>query len=167
MRPQKAKRILKPGGSLVTYSGHFILPDVLNGMRKHLKFIWTCADVHLSNDPKARLEFFGIVALHKPLLWFVKDYRGDTQIFVRDVVVSTKVDKEFHAWQQAANVAEHFIEPLTSKNGSVVDFFAGGGTTLVAAKKLGRSAIGFEIDPEHAARAAERLGTGGDRAQHK
>ncbi len=152
----EAKRILKPGGSLVSYSGHFIMPDVLRRMQTHLKYIWICADCHLDETPKARLEFFGIIALHKPLLWFVKDYRGDTQKFIKDVVVSVK-EKEFHPWQQSVNVAEHFIEPLTSHGGSVVDFFAGGGTTLVAAKNLGRDAIGFEIDPDHAARAAERL----------
>jgi site-specific DNA-methyltransferase (adenine-specific) len=39
----------------------------------------------------------------------------------------------------------------------VLDPFLGAGTTLVAAEHLGMRGIGFEIDPDYAARAAERL----------
>lgn len=153
---EEAKRILKPGGSLITYLGQVILPDVLRNMGQHLKYFWCGSFVHL-NGPWARMEFTGIIVGSKPFLWFVKDYRGDTQMFVRDTVISPGPEKDFHEWQQTIIEAEHFIEPLTSKGGCVVDFFAGGGTTLLAARNLGRSYIGFEIDPKHAARAKERL----------
>jgi adenine specific DNA methylase Mod len=103
------------------------------------------------------MDLMGIIAGFKPLLWFVKDYRGDIQTLVADTVTGTGREKEFHEWQQAENEAAHFIEPLTSDDGTVVDFFAGGGTTLVAARNLKRRYIGFEIDPQRAARAAERL----------
>jgi site-specific DNA-methyltransferase (adenine-specific) len=53
--------------------------------------------------------------------------------------------------------AEYYLEKLTSPDGTIVDFFIGGGTTLVAARRLGRRAIGFEIDPETAARVKERI----------
>lgn len=43
------------------------------------------------------------------------------------------------------------------KNIVVLDPFAGTGTTCVAAKKLGCSYIGFELDPDHAAFAEARL----------
>jgi len=39
----------------------------------------------------------------------------------------------------------------------VLDPFLGAGTTLVAAEQLGVRGIGFEIDPDYAARAAARL----------
>lgn len=39
----------------------------------------------------------------------------------------------------------------------VLDPVLGAGTTLVAAERLGARGIGFEIDPDYAARAAERL----------
>jgi DNA modification methylase len=39
----------------------------------------------------------------------------------------------------------------------VLDPFAGSGSTLAAAKQLGRSFIGFEIDPQHHRTATARL----------
>lgn len=41
--------------------------------------------------------------------------------------------------------------------GLVVDPFAGSGSTLIAARMLGRAAVGFEIQEEYAERAALRL----------
>jgi site-specific DNA-methyltransferase (adenine-specific) len=48
-----------------------------------------------------------------------------------------------------------FVPP--SKDHIVLDPFAGSGTTLLAAKNLGRSYVGIEIVPEYAAIAEERL----------
>lgn len=45
----------------------------------------------------------------------------------------------------------------TSPPGAVVDPFAGYATSLVAARALGRSALGFEVDPDVFAAARERL----------
>jgi DNA modification methylase len=49
------------------------------------------------------------------------------------------------------------ISAFCPPGGVVLDPFAGSGSTLAAAKQLGRSFIGFEIDPQHHRTATARL----------
>jgi hypothetical protein len=152
---KEAARILKPGGSLIMYSGHSHLFAVWNAMVEHLDYFHELASLSMEG-PHSRMFRKGVEVLWKPLLWFVKDHRGDIQTFVRDVVSGPR-EKDVHPWQQSLSDATYYIEKLTSPDGTVVDFFVVGGTTLVAAKALGRRWIGFEIDPATAERASQRI----------
>jgi len=60
-----------------------------------------------------------------------------------------------HSAAKPDDLLRTFVEQSTAKGELVLDTFAGVGSTLRAAKDLGRRAIGFEIDAVHAARAQE------------
>ena len=66
-------------------------------------------------------------------------------------------EERFHPTQKPLRVMEWIIDRFTSPNDLILDPFAGSGTTLVAAKMLGRRYIGIEIDPKYCAIAEERL----------
>ena len=153
----KAARILKPGGSLIIYAGQMFLPDVLPLLTEHLKYYWTCVQVHDGGPyPRQPMKSHGIFNGCRLLLWLVKGQRGDKQTIIHDTIRTTR-EKDVHEWQQPLATAEHFIKHLTSPTGLVVDFFCGSGTTAVAAKKLGRPWVTFEIDKGTAKRAAARI----------
>jgi site-specific DNA-methyltransferase (adenine-specific) len=62
-----------------------------------------------------------------------------------------------HPTQKPPSLAGHFIQ-LHSRPGDIVlDPFMGSGTTLVAAKNLGRCAIGIEIEEQYCAMAVKLL----------
>ena len=151
---QFAARVLRPGGSLIAYVGHIQLPDVLADLSKHLRYWWTCGCFH--SEAKARMTEYGIVAGWKPIVWFVKDTRGDKRTFITDVVTGAR-EKSHHDWQQAVSEACYFIDLLTQPSDFVVDPFCGGGTTPVACIQSGRKWASFEIDDGNFANASSRI----------
>ena len=59
--------------------------------------------------------------------------------------------------RSADSLVEHFISEFTEPGDIVFDPFAGYGTTLVVAERLGRVAFGIEIDQRRAGYARSRL----------
>ena len=134
---------LVDGGSLICYLGQFQIDKVINLLTPHLRLWWTLAVVHSGDS--ARMTEYGVVVKWKPLLWFVKNTRGDKHTFVDDAVFSTQ-EKSSHDWQQSVVEASYYIEKLTPVGGLVFDPFCGGGTTFAACKSLGRRCITCDID---------------------
>ena len=62
-----------------------------------------------------------------------------------------------HPTAKPLSMIEDLISKFTKPGGLVLDPFAGSGTTLRAAKNLGRKAIGFEIEEEYCEIIAKRL----------
>lgn len=64
-----------------------------------------------------------------------------------------------HSAQKPVSLMGALIELTTQPGQVVLDPFAGSGTTLVAAKHLGRRYVGIEIDNQHCETARKRLDT--------
>lgn len=62
----------------------------------------------------------------------------------------------YHAWQKPDELAERFIRHATAPGDVVYDCFAGTGTHLLAAARLGRVGFGCDNDPEMLAIAQSR-----------
>lgn len=152
-----AVRVLVPGGSLITYVGHRLVPQILKLMEiEGLSFYWINAIVHTGR--KSRMPLTGQIVGFKPLLWFVKgNNRFDTSTFVEDTIISEPSTKELHPWQQSLVEAEYYVSTLSTEGGLVCDPYCGSGTTSVACKNLKREWITFDIDPTHVATARKAV----------
>ena len=151
-----AERILCDGGSLITYLGQHLMPDVIEKLNKgRLRWFWPLCCQHTGNT--AQMREYGIKVKWKPMLWFVKGgFRFSRNIWIDDLVVSEK-EKCSHPWQQSVIEASYYIDKLTSEGELVVDPFCGGGTTAVACKKLKRQWWTCDIDENHVTTARDRL----------
>jgi 16S rRNA G966 N2-methylase RsmD/DNA-binding XRE family transcriptional regulator len=151
-----AKRVLRPGGSLLCYCGHYLLRDILNVMAQHLDFYWCCACIH--SGRLAVMREYGIKPTWKPIAWFTNGPRAvpERHVLFADGFSGGR-EKAAHDWQQAEAEAAHFIENLTRPGELVFDPFAGSGTTAVAALSLGRLAAACDRVSRNCDVAEERI----------
>ena len=162
-----ASRVLKPGGSLVTYFGQHNLPQVLELITPHLKYWWPIAVKH--TGPTKAFHQRQVFVLWKPLLWFVKgeklsrldvssiDYSDNNNSYLYDYIESKPPEKNLHPWEQSTVEAEYIIKKLTTENQIVLDPFMGSGTTGIATLNLNRKFIGIEKEDDKFKIAEARL----------
>lgn len=149
-----ANRVLKPGGSIVTYIGQHNLPEILDVFTsKNLKYWWPIAVKHTGATKAFHQR--KVFVLWKPLLWFIKGKKISSNSpiealneYLYDYVESIPPDKILHPWEQSTVEAEHVIKKLTIENQIVLDPLMGSGTTGLAALNLKRRFIGIEKEQE-------------------
>ena len=78
---------------------------------------------------------------------------------ISDVIEWTYSDNVLHPTQKPLEILTPLIEAFCPKDGLVLDPFAGSGSSMMAAKMLGRSYIGIELDARYHALAVGRLAT--------
>ncbi len=81
----------------------------------------------------------------------------DTWFFSR-VCGTFKERQGWHGCQMPEQLLGRIIKACSNEGEMVLDPFTGSGTTLAAAKKLGRKFIGFEMSADYAKYARKRLG---------
>lgn len=157
----EARRLLVPGGCLC-YCGSW-------GTRFAQRQLWASAQL----DEKA------VVPWIKPFIGMGQHYRScyeNVYVFQRPGAAcrwfdTTKAVKNYvdhirgmvqrdeldHPTSKPSQLASHFIQLHTRHGDTVLDPFCGAGSTLVAAKALGRRYIGIEVSPHWADRARQVL----------
>ncbi len=84
-------------------------------------------------------------------------FSADTDTWYVARVCGTFKERTGHPCQMPEAVLERIIRVSTNPGDLVLDPFAGSGTTLATAKRLGRRYLGIELSDEYAERVRERL----------
>jgi DNA modification methylase/ParB-like chromosome segregation protein Spo0J len=148
-----AIRVLKRGGSLVTYVGNISLTEIIKifaSQQPGLKFWWQF--VVKQTGGHQRIHARGIFARYKSLLWYVKGEKPNELVVsnnISDFIESSSPAKILHDWEQSPIEPEYVIKNLTLENHSMVlDPMMGLGTTGIASILLNRKFIGIEKNEE-------------------
>lgn len=135
---REAKRVLKPGGLVMAFTGKADLHIVMPYMSEHLDYHWMV----IGWQPQSNLMFMPRrwMEKYRPALIYSKG-KAKTHKFVSDAR-PTKRDKRYHKWGQGKEFWTYYINLL---GGDVIlDPFCGGGTTAVVCKELGKKWLTFE-----------------------
>lgn len=89
--------------------------------------------------------------------WFGDDDPKRSNVFVHDTYRHGQPGKVGHPTQKPLGLMRRIVGSIVPPGGVCVDPFMGSGTTLVAAKDLGRKAVGIEVNEQYCELAAERL----------
>jgi ParB-like chromosome segregation protein Spo0J len=145
-----ASRVLKPGGSLITYFAQHHIHLIMDWIRDYgpgLMHWWPIIVEHQGHGTFMHAREVEVKC--KPLLWFVKGAKKQpAPRYMPDLIKSELPDKTLHKWAQSPREAAHCISFLTLEGQTILDPFLGRGTTGVASLRLNRRFIGIDVDPQ-------------------
>lgn len=89
----------------------------------------------------------------------ISNWVGRDMVYPTNVIhMATETGNQGHSAAFPRQLPEWFIRLFTRPGETVLDPFAGSGTTLFVAQEMGRTAIGIEIVPEYVEAIEARLG---------
>jgi len=154
---ETAARVLKPDRACLVWVATPLLSKIIKVMEPPLDYAWQMI-----------WQKVGPVYPGKPgmckyaiCLWFQKG-QSKTIKKIWDFHQSgygniLPISENGHGWRKSADNIAFWLEAFTQPNDTVFDPFTGGGTVPAVCKMLGRNYIAFEIEPETAERARERV----------
>lgn len=140
-----AKRVLKPNGFCIAYSGQMHLPEVIKRMSENLDYYWTFAVYH--EGQTQIVNGVNLICRWKPVLIFQNGKRKIVNT-IQDYFISKQMEKDGHDWQQSESGVSYLIERFTEIGDTILEPFAGSGTTIKVSLKLGRKIIASEINEQ-------------------
>lgn len=94
---------------------------------------------------------------HRPSKVVQKDYVQTKTGYPKSIVEISSDNAKLHPTQKPVALMEYLIKTYTNKDDMVLDFALGSGSAGVAAKRLGRSFTGIELDEDYFNIAKERI----------
>ena len=151
------ERILCAGGSVLAFTSDRLLSAYREGpLKPRGTIVW----VKENPPPHPRPAY---VQATEWIVWLQKEGAaacwnagGYTLNIERDAAPSG-LERTAHPTQKPIDLTRRLVQRHSNKGDTILDPFMGSGTTLRAAKDLGRKAIGIEIEERYCEIAVQRL----------
>ena len=140
-----AKRLLKPSGFCVGYSGILHIPEVLEAIGKHLEY-YTIVALKLNGEIET-IEQINMKHRWKPIVVYQKPPRKVLDVAVEDLIVNDSREKNLYEFQQGLMGVKSCVDVFSKPGDLVLEPMMGSGTTVIAGYQLKRKVIGIEIQP--------------------
>lgn len=145
-------RVLKPDGAFYCFTSWSMMSDWLLRYQQYFKLqniiVWD-KERHSGCYSSQSWQF-----TWEGIFYGIKGKRPIRK-YQRDVLRSVETGKRV-AMQKPVDVVMALLESSADMNSVILDPFAGSGSTLVAAKRMGMKSIGIEINEQYAEIAAKR-----------
>ncbi len=154
---ETAARVLKDGGELLTYVANYHLDKTILAFTDYLDYRWLLVEKNMeSGGGMLRIWTYELNTMFSPLLWYSKGRPRKAQSKRRDYVLRLP-SKLNHKWAKGITGVNRWIKYFAGATDIIFDPFTGGGTVPAVCKMLNRNFIAFEIDPDTAKLARERV----------
>lgn len=156
-----AMRILPEGGSLLAFTSDRLLSAYREseGWKPRGTLVWLKSNPAPHPRPAYVSATEWLVWLQKPGKAATWNANGYT-LNVLQYGACAGLERTEHPTQKPEELMRELIGRHTQPGDLVLDPYAGSGTTLVAAKRLGRRAIGIELEQGYCDIAVQRLAQG-------
>lgn len=151
-----AQRVLKEGASVLAFVGHAQTAQaqaamLISGLKPGPVL------EHYVAGSVGRLFSHSVQCNVLPCLWFSKGNPNNQWQALQEASKVGVGENRTHKWGKAEMMALYRIGKFTQAGGIVLDPFCGGGTIPKASKMLQRNFLAFELNPETAQAAREKI----------
>lgn len=163
-----AKRVLKPGGKLLLFSGNFDLPEKLAAIAQNLTFVLPLGVVFSYPRPRLAERLLMPVPLHQAMTYPAKRYMGKAglqffeayqslTLWVKgtwnvnqmkpfyNIFIEEGYEKEFHECQQSLKAIRYYVGLMTEPGDLVIETHGGGFTVAQAVRLLNQEKPGRNL----------------------
>ena len=150
---ETAARVLRTNGVCLAWYGGKRLAAAIVAMTEGLEFAWI---LNYVVPAKTRFLHCGVFPWTTQCLYLRKNH-GRPQRAIPDTFISHSRPSGQHKWNKNIGVIQYWLQAFMTADEIAFDPFTGGGTVPAACKMLGRRYLAFEILPDEAETARERV----------
>lgn len=155
---ETAARVLKPDSAALIWIGIGYMPEIIAAMAgSGMTYKWQMVACRPSGF-KSRYCQKNMFSNYQSLLWYEKG-KNFPVLSASDLIFSNDGGGMMYhpQWGKNINPFKHWLYRFVNSGAIVFDPFTGGGTVPAVCKMLGRHYLAFEIDPETAEKARQRV----------